>query len=39
LASATETKTVAGDNLNEEAKGLVTQFMAWLEKEGYPRET
>jgi integrase len=39
LASATETKTVAGDELSEEAKGLVTQFMAWLEKEGYPKET
>ena len=39
LASATETKTVAGDDLNKETNGLVTQFMAWLEKEGYPKET
>jgi len=31
--------TVVGDYLNKEAKGLIAQFMAWLEKEGYPKET
>jgi integrase len=39
LGTATEIKTVAGDYLNEEVKGLLAQFMAWLEKEGYPKET
>jgi hypothetical protein len=43
LTSATETNTVAGDRrlkpLPHEAKGLIAQFMAYLEKEGYARET
>jgi integrase len=43
LTSATETKTVAGEKrprtLPQEAKGLIAQFMAYLEKEGYARET
>jgi integrase len=43
LTHATETKTVAGDRklkpLPQEAKGLIAQFMAYLEKEGYAHET
>jgi len=39
LANATETKTVAGEPQNSDAKGLITQFMAYLEKEGYSEET
>jgi integrase/predicted RNA-binding Zn-ribbon protein involved in translation (DUF1610 family) len=37
---ATEQKeTVAGNLQNIEVKGLITQFMAWLEKEGYGKES
>jgi integrase len=41
LDSATETKTVAGDSekLPQNAKGLIAQFLAYLEKEGYSEET
>ncbi len=37
LTSATETKTVAGDleRLPHDAKGLLTKFMAYLERENY----
>ena len=37
LDSATETKTVAGDleRLPQDARGLITKFMAYLEREGY----
>jgi integrase len=35
LATATETKTVAGDKRTYDINGYVTQFLAWLEKEGY----
>jgi integrase len=45
LTSATETKTVAGDRkktwrrnldvISEDARGLITQFMAYLEREGF----
>ena len=37
LTQATETKTVAGDSerLPQDAKGLITKFMAYLEREGY----
>jgi len=37
LTQATETKTVAGDleRLPQDAKGLITKFMAYLEREGY----
>jgi integrase/rubredoxin len=38
--SATETKTVAGDveRIPQDAKGLITKFMAYLEREGYSAE-
>jgi integrase len=39
LDSATETKTVAGESQSDKAKGLLVQFMAFLEKEGYGKET
>jgi len=43
LDTTTETKTVAGEKrlqtLPQEARGLLAQFMAYLEKEGYARET
>jgi integrase len=42
LNPQTETKTVAGDRLKllpKEARGLLVQFMAWLEKEGYGKES
>ncbi|MBN1245552.1 hypothetical protein JXA31_08160 [Candidatus Bathyarchaeota archaeon] len=37
LTQATETKTVAGEKerLPQDAKGLITKFMAYLEREGY----
>jgi transcription initiation factor TFIIIB Brf1 subunit/transcription initiation factor TFIIB len=37
LTQATETKTVAGDleRLPQDVKGLITKYMAYLEKEGY----
>jgi integrase len=37
LCAATETKTVAGDleRLPQDARGLITKFMAYLEREGY----
>jgi integrase len=36
----TETKTIAGESPRlTQAKGLVTQFMAYMEKEGYSEET
>ena len=37
LDSATEIKTVAGDldRLPQDARGLITKFMAYLEREGY----
>jgi integrase len=37
LTQATEIKTVAGDleRLPQDAKGLITKFMAYLEREGY----
>jgi integrase len=36
LASATESKTVAGETHEAaDAKGLITKYLAWLEKEGY----
>jgi integrase len=40
LDSATETKTVAGElkKLPQDAKGLIAQFLAYLEKEGYSAE-
>lgn len=39
--SATEIKTVAGEEktTQKNAKGLIVQFMAWLEKEGYGKES
>jgi len=37
--AATELKTVAGNLQNKEVKGLITQFMAWLEKEGYTKDS
>jgi ribosomal protein L37AE/L43A len=37
LSSAAETKTVAGGPQSKEAKGLIIQFMAWLDKEGYTK--
>ena len=41
LTTATETKTVAGDleRLPPDAKGLITKFMAYLEREGYSAQT
>ena len=41
LDSATETKIVAGEieKLPQDAKGLIAQFLAYLEKEGYSEET
>ncbi len=41
LTSATETKTVAGDlsRLPQDARGLITKFMAYLEREGYCKDT
>ena len=37
LCAATENKTVAGDleRLPQDARGLITKFMAYLEREGY----
>jgi len=37
LDSAAEIKTVAGDleKLPQDAKGLITKYMAYLEREGY----
>ena len=37
LTTATETKTVAGDltKLPQETKGLITKYMAYLERQGY----
>jgi integrase len=39
LTTAMEQKTIAGEIQSEEVKGLIIQFMAWLEKEGYAKET
>jgi len=39
LDTATETKTVAGELRNKDVKGLIVQFMAWLEKEGFAKDT
>ena len=41
MTFATKTKTVAGDleKLPEQTKGLITQFYAYMEKEGYPHES
>lgn len=41
MTSATETKTVAGDleRLPQDVKGLITKYMAYLEKEGYCTES
>jgi hypothetical protein len=41
LNTATKTKTVAGDlrKLPQDAKGLIAQFLSYLEKEGYSEET
>jgi integrase len=41
LTQATETKTVAGElaTLPQDVKGLITKYMAYLEKEGYCAET
>jgi integrase len=41
LTFATKTKTVAGDleKLPEQTRGLITQFYAYMEKEGYPQES
>jgi integrase len=41
LGSATETKTVAGDSekLPQDTKGLIVQFLAYLQKEGRSPET
>jgi len=40
LDSATETKTVEGEEkLPQDAKGLIAQFMAYLEREGCDQET
>lgn len=39
LDTATETKTVAGEIENNETKGLIVRFMAYLEREGYGKET
>jgi integrase/ribosomal protein L37AE/L43A len=41
LNQATEIKTVAGDleRLPQDAKGLITKFMAYLEREGYSAQT
>ncbi len=41
LDTATETKTIAGEleKLPQDAKGLIAQFLAYLEKEGYSEET
>jgi integrase len=36
---AAEIKTVAGNLQNKEVRGLITQFMAWLEKEGYTKDS
>ena len=38
LSTATEIKTVAGD-LQKDFDGLIVQFMAYLEKEGYGKES
>jgi integrase len=38
LTQATENKTVAGEK-SQDVKGLVTQFMAYLEREGYCKDT
>jgi len=39
LAPTTETKTVAGERTTRhDAEGLITQFMAWCEAQGYPSE-
>jgi integrase len=41
LTSATETKTVAGEleSLPQDARGLITKYMAYLEREGYCSNT
>jgi integrase len=41
LTSATETKTVAGEigKQQQDVKGLIVRFMAYLEKEGYGKES
>lgn len=39
LDQATETKTVAGEKNRQDTKGLITQFMAYLEREGYDQGT
>ena len=39
MDTATETKTVAGELRNKDVKGLIVQFMAWLEKEGFAKDT
>jgi integrase len=41
LTTATETKAVAGDleRLPPDAKGLITKFMAYMEREGYSAQT
>ncbi len=38
MDAVTETKTVGGDE-RQDAKGLITQFMAYLEKEGYCKDS
>ena len=41
LTTATELKTVAGETKPQrrDFKGLIVQFMAWLEKEGYGKQS
>ena len=41
LDSATETKTVAGDlrKLPQDDRGLIAKYMAYLEREGYYKDT
>ena len=39
MNTATETKTVAGLSPRQDVKGFIVQFMAYLEKEGYGKET
>jgi predicted Zn-ribbon and HTH transcriptional regulator len=38
LGTATETKNVAGEK-RQDVRGLVTQFMVYLEREGYCKDT
>jgi integrase len=39
LDTTTETKTVAGEKLSQNAKGLIAKYMAYLEREGYYQDT